>query len=180
MSERSALKKLFCLLALICLAAASTASADEFSKVQCGTDIAKTLIGQRSVNERVVVTEKKYQKLGLKHLGADEISDNLSSINWLICGAEYIVLVDRRNIVGDAMAWPQHSKQAPAFSGICRRAGKELPDVIVGILDATHAGDPLPALSAWKIDQPHAKFVKISTEGLLCPRSGIYTVDGGL
>jgi hypothetical protein len=173
-------KKLSCLLFLICLTSGPTARADEFSKLQCGTDIAKALIGQRSVNERVVVTEKKYQKLGLKHLGADEISDNLSSINWLICGAEYIVLVDRRNMIGDAMQWPAHSKQAPAFSGICRRGGQESPDIIVGILDATRAGDPLPALLAWTIDQQHVKFVKIPTEGLLCPRSGIYTVDGGL
>jgi hypothetical protein len=94
----------------------------------------KALIGQRSVNERVVVTEKKYAKLGLKHLGADEISDNLSSINWLICGAEYIVLVDRRNMIGDAMPWPAHSKQSPAFSGLCRRGGKDLRDVVVGML----------------------------------------------
>jgi hypothetical protein len=169
-----------CLLALICLASGSTARADEFAKVQCGADIAKTLIGQRSVNERVVVTEKKYVKLGLKHLGADEISDNLSSINWLICGAEYIVLVDRRNMIGDAMVWPAHSKQSPAFSGLCRRGSKESPEIIVGILDGTRTGDSLPALSAWKIDQPHAKFVKIPTEGLLCPRSGITTIDGGL
>ena len=168
------------LLALICLASGSFARADEFAKLQCGADIPKALIGQRSANERIVVTEKKYAKLGLKHLGADEISDNLSSINWLICGAEYIVLVDRRNIIGDAMPWPAHSKQSPAFSGICKRGGKELPEIVVGILDATRAGDPLPAFSAWKIDQPRAKFVKITTDGLLCPRSGIYTVDGGL
>jgi hypothetical protein len=90
------------------------------------------------------------------------------------------VLVDRRNMIGDAMPWPAHSKQSPAFSGICRRGGKESPDVVVGILDGTRAGDPLPALSAWKIDQQHAKFVKISTDGLLCLRSGITTVDGGL
>lgn len=173
------MKKLCCLLALICLASAS-ARADEFAKVQCGADIAKALIGQRSVNERVVVTEKKYAKLGLKHLGADEISDNLSSIDWLICGAEYSVLVHRRNVIGDAIAVPAHSKQAPAFSGICRRGGKELPDIIFAILDGARSGDPLPALSAWKIDQQHAKFVKIPTDGLLCPRSGIYTVDGGL
>lgn len=173
------MKKLGFLLALICVTSAS-ARADEFAKLQCGTDIAKALIGQRSVNERVVVTEKKYAKLGLKHLGADEISDNLSSINWLICGAEYSVLVDRRNVIGDAIAVPAHSRQAPAFSGICRRGGKELPDIIFAILDGARSGDELPALSAWKIDQQHAKFVKIPTDGLLCPRSGIYTVDGGL
>jgi hypothetical protein len=173
-------KTLCCLLALICLASGSAARADEFAKLQCGGDIPKALIGQRSANERVAVIEKKYAKLGLKHLGADEISDHLSSINWLICGAEYMVLVDRRNIIGDAMQWPAHSKQAPAFAGLCRRDGKEAPDVVVGILDGTRAGDALPALSAWKIDQQRAKFVKISTEGLLCPRSGIYTIDGGL
>ena len=37
----------------------------------------------------------------------------------------------------------------------------------------------LLALSAWKIDEKNAKFVKASGEGLRCPRSGIYTVDGG-
>ena len=61
-----------------------------------------------------------------------------------------------------------------------KRGGKELPDIIFAVLDSTRAGDPLPATSAWTIDQKHAKFVKISTDGLLCPRSGIYSVDGGL
>jgi hypothetical protein len=171
--------KFGCLLALLCFAPGWIAHADEFAKVQCGGDIPKALIGQRTANERIVVTETKYGKLGLKHLGADEISDNLSSINWLICGAEYIVLVDRRNIVGDAIPVPAHSKQAPAFSGICRLRGKELPDIVFAILDGARTGDPLPAAAAWKIDQPHAKFVKMPTDGLLCPRSGIYTVDGG-
>jgi hypothetical protein len=174
------MKKLGCLLACITVASAQIASADEFDKVQCGGDIAKALIGQRGSNERIVVLEKRHGKLGLKHLGADEISDHLSSINWLICGAEYIVLVDRRGTVGDAMSLPAHSKQSPAFSGMCRVSGKDLPDIIFAILDGTTAKDPLPAVTAWKIDQQHARFVKLSSEGLLCPRSGIYTIDGGL
>ena len=174
------MKKLGCLPVLICLAAGSPARADEFAKVQCGADIPKAVIGQRGANERVVVTEKRYEKLGLKHLGADDIRTNLSSVDWLICGAEYSVLVDRRNVIGDAIAIPAHSKQAPAFSGMCLRAGKELPDIIFAILDGATAKDPMPATAAWKIDQAHAKFVKISADGLLCPRSGIYTVDGGL
>jgi hypothetical protein len=37
----------------------------------------------------------------------------------------------------------------------------------------------LPAQVARTIDQQHGKFVKASTDGLVCPRSGIYTVDGG-
>lgn len=174
------MKKLGCLLALVTLASVQIASADEFEKVQCGADIAKALIGQRGANERIVVIEKRHSRLGLKHLGADEISDNLSSINWLICGAEYIVLVDRRGVVGDAMPVPAHSKQLPAFSGMCQVRAKDLPDIIFAILDGASAKDPLPAVTAWKIDQQRAKFVKISTEGLLCPRSGITTVDGGM
>jgi hypothetical protein len=168
------------LLTIICLASGQIARADEFAKLQCGADIPKALIGRRSANERVVVTEKKYGKLGVKHLGADEISDNLSSVDWRICGTEYSLLIDRRNIISDAIAIPAHSKQAPAFSGLCKRGGKELPDIIFAILDGATATDPLPATAAWKIDQPHAKFVKIPTDGLLCPRGGIYTVDGGL
>jgi len=38
----------------------------------------------------------------------------------------------------------------------------------------------MPAVTAWKIDQETARFVKISSQGMLCPRSGVYTVDGGL
>jgi hypothetical protein len=172
-------KAFSCVLASIYLASGQVATADEFQKVKCGSDVPKAMIGQRSSNDRVVVTEKKYQALGLKDLGADEISDNLSSINWLICGAEYIALVDRHGLVGDVMPVPPHSKQSPAFSGICQIKGKDLPDIIFAILDAAKASDPLPVQVAWKIDQPHAKFVKIASEGLLCPRSGIYTLDGG-
>jgi hypothetical protein len=165
---------------LIYFALAQVSIADEFQKVKCGADIPKAMIGQRSGNERVVVTEKKYGALGLKHLGADEISDRLSSINWLICGTEFIALVERNGLVSDVLPHPPHSKQSPAFSGICQVKGKDLPDIIFAILDGAQAKDPMPAVTAWKIDQKGAKFVRISSEGLLCPRSGIYTVDGGL
>lgn len=75
------------------------AAADEFKNVKCGADIPKAIIGQRSVNEKIVKTEARYSALGLKHLGADEISDKLSSINYLICGAEFVLLVERRGTV---------------------------------------------------------------------------------
>ena len=52
--------------------------------------------------------------------------------------------------------------------------------VAFAILDGAKATDSLPAVMAWKIDQQHMKFIKISNEGLLCPRSSIDTVDGGL
>jgi hypothetical protein len=146
------MKKLACLLASVFLACGAPALADEFKNVKCGADIPKALIGQRSANERIMVTEGKYRSLGLKHLGADETSDQLSSINWLICGAEYIMLVDRKGLVRDAIAFPSHSKTSPAFSSYCKLNGKELPDIFVGVLNAEGAGDQLPALHLWKID----------------------------
>jgi hypothetical protein len=173
-------KKFSLILASICLAWGHAASADEFQKVKCGGDIPKALIGQRSSNGRVVVTEKKYAALGLKHMGADEISDRLNSINWMICGAEYMVLVERRGSITDAVPFPEHSKASPAFSGLCQSKGKDLPDILVGVLDGASKAELMRVVTAWKIDKQRAKFVKVSSEGLLCPRSGIYTVDGGM
>jgi len=172
-------KKLACLPAFILFAWGHIASADEFQKVQCGSDIPKALIGQHASNERVAVLEKKYRALGLKDLGADEISDRLSSINWQICGTEFILLVDHGGVVRDALPFPAHSKRSPAFAGICRVKGRDLPDIIIAILDGAPATETLPVQVAWKIDQQHAKFVEASIEGLVCPRSGIYSVDGG-
>jgi hypothetical protein len=168
-----------CLLAAFFLVWAQTAFADEFQNLQCGADIPKALIGKRSSNEPVVQTEKKYRALGLKGLGGDEISDQLSSVNWLICGTEYVELIDRRGLVRDALLFPPHSKTAPAFSGICQARGRDLPDIILAVLDGSSAADPLPVKTAWKIDQKGARFVSVSGEGLLCPRSGITTLDGG-
>jgi len=168
-----------CMLAFVSLAWAQIAIADEFQKVRCGSDIPKAMIGQHSSNGPVVATERKYRALGLKDVGADEISDRLSSVNWQICGAEFIELIDRGGIVRDVLPFPAHSKTSPGFSGFCQLNGRELPDIFVAVLDGTSATDVLPAQVAWKIDQQKAKFVKVSTEGLVCPRSGIYSVDGG-
>lgn len=174
------MSKLAWLLASVGFACAGPALADEFRNVKCGADVPKAMIGQRSANERIVVIEARYRSLGLKHLGADQTSDRLSSISWLICGSEYLVLVDRKGLVRDAIPFPAHSKKSPAFSSYCRLNGKDLPDIFVGVLNAEAAGDQLPALAVWKIDLKSAKFVKASTDGLRCPRSAIYTVDGGL
>jgi hypothetical protein len=171
--------KLACLLAAIYFLMGQFAFADEFQNLKCGTDIPKALIGKRSSNEPIVESEKKYRALGLKGLGADEIADGLSSVNWLICGAEYVELIDRRGVVRDALAFPPHSRSEPAFSGICKAKGRGLPDTILAVLDGSTAADPLPVKTAWKIDQKGIKFVPIPGEGLLCPRSGIITMDGG-
>ncbi len=174
------MKRFSLILASICLAWGHAAFADEFQKVKCGADIPKALIGQRSSNGPVVVTEKKYAALGLKHMGADEISDRLNSINWMICGAEYMVLSERRGSITDAVPFPEHSKEKPAFSGLCQSGGKDLPDIFVAVLDGAPKTDLLPVVTAWKIDKKRAKFIKVPSADLFCPRSGIYTVDGGM
>jgi hypothetical protein len=165
-------------LAAIWLVCAQAAVADQFSKVQCGGDIPKALIGARGANERVVVLEGRNRKLGLKHLGADMVSDDLASINYLICGAEYTVL-DRKGVIGDAIAFPPHSKKTPAFSGVCQLNGREQPGYYLGVINAEAAGDWLPVVAAWKIDEKNVKLVKAPAESLRCSRRGIITVDGG-
>ena len=112
------MKKLAWLLATVFLACGAPARADEFKNVKCGADIPKAMIGQPSLNGRIVVIEAKYRSLGLKHLGADQTSDQLSSISWLICGSEYLTLVDRKGLVRDAIPFPPHSKKSPAFSSL--------------------------------------------------------------
>jgi hypothetical protein len=172
-------KNLACLLAFLSLAWAPGAFADEFRNVRCDSDIPKAMIGQHGSDERVVVLEKRYRALGLKDLGADEIAAGLSTVSWQICGAEFILLVGRKELVRDVLPLPAHSKGTPAFAGICELNGKKLADIIIAILDGAPATDTLPARSAWKIDQQQGKFVKLPVEGLVCPRTGIYTVDGG-
>jgi len=154
---------------------------DGFTGIKCGSDIAKALIGNRMSDETIVVFEKRHADLGLKHLGADEISDRLNSVSWSICGSEYLVLEDR-DIVRDVLKVPPHSKASPEFLGMCDINGKESEDIVVAILDDEKepGASALPAKVAWKIDQKKMKFVSVPVEGLRCPRSGIITSDGGL
>ena len=173
------MKKLSCMLTWIFLAGAQIAIADEFQKVQCYSDIPKALIGQRSSNERVAVLEEKYRALGLKTSVLTKFP-----IGCLRSIGRYVV----RNsfcwsIAADSSAmccrFRRIPRRSPAFAGICQVKGRDLPDIIVAILHGAAAADYLPVRAAWKIDQQHAKFVKVSIEGLDCPRSAIYTIDGG-
>src|SRR4029077_2779539 len=153
-----------------------------FSAIRCGADdVAKALIGKKMSNERIVVLEKRHADLGLKDLGASEISDRLSCISWLICGSEFMLLEDE-SIVRDVLKVPPHSKTAPLFIGTCEMNGKESKDIVVAILDNEKgtSSSVLTAKVAWKIDQKEMKFVSVPVEGLRCPRSGVITLDGGL
>jgi hypothetical protein len=159
----------------------ASAGSDGFSGIQCGSDIAKALTGKRISNETVADLEKRHADLGLKDLGASEISDRLSCISWLICGSEFLLLQDG-SIARDVLKVPPHSKTAPLFIGTCEMNGKEGKDILVAILNTEKepAASVLTAKVAWKIDREAMKFVSVPVEGLRCPRSGVITLDGGL
>jgi hypothetical protein len=154
---------------------------DGFNGVQCGSDIPKALTGKRMSNERVADLEKRHADLGLKDLGASEISERLSCISWLICGSEFMLLQDG-SVARDVLKVPTHSKTSPLFVGTCEMNGKGSKDIVVAILDSEkEAGaSALTAKVAWKIDQKKMKFISLPVEGLRCPRSGVITSDGGL
>lgn len=173
-------KTLTILSAIVLLACGNVSRAsDGFGAVRCGTDIPKTLIGRAMSNESDGVVEARHKDLGLKDLGGSDISERLFLASWRICGDEYAVL-EEKDVVRDVLKFPPHSKDAPEFIGSCRINGKELPDTIIAVLENHKGAEALPATAAWKIDKAGKRLVKLPTAGLLCPRDGVITSDGGL
>jgi hypothetical protein len=157
----------------------SICDADVFDSVRCGSDVRKALLGHTMPNEKVVVLEERHKNLGLKDLGASEVSDRLFLISWRICGEEYVLLEDK-DVVRDVLKFPKHSKDAPAFIGSCQLNGHDVPGTAIGVLKNEDGAEILPAVIAWKIDDKQMKFVELKIEGLRCSRDGIITADGGL
>jgi len=165
-------------LALFC--GSSICAADGFDSVRCGSDVRTALLGCKMSNERIVVLQERHKDLGLKDLGGTEISDRIFLISWQICGEEYVLLEDQKNVVRDVLKFPKHSKDSPEFIGSCQLDGHDLPGTAIGVLKNEKGNEFLPATIAWKIDDKQVKFVKLQTEGLRCSRDGINTSDGGL
>jgi hypothetical protein len=181
--------KIRLLLLVLITVSGSAWALDEFAGITCAADIPKTLTGRREPNERVAATEQHHKELGLKNLGGSEISDRLFLASWQICGSEYELLVDSKTqLIRDVLAFPAHSLASPMFVGACQADGKDMPEVVLAVLnnsanynarDRKQARTMLQATAAWKIDESRAKFAKQSTETLRCPLDGIITVDGG-
>ena len=157
----------------------SICDADGFDSVRCGSDVRKALLGRTMRNERTVVIEERHKDLGLKDLGATEISDRLFLISWRICGEEYVFLEDH-DVVRDVLKFPKHSNDSPQFIGSYQLNGHNVPGTAIGVLKNEAGVEMLPAVIAWKIDDKQMKFVKLQAEGLRCSRDGIITSDGGL
>ena len=88
---------------------------DAFSSIRCGATISNTLIGKVMPQGRVVDIEIRHKELGLKDVGASEISSSLTFESWTICGNEYALLVDRREVVRDVLLLPEHPDVGPDF-----------------------------------------------------------------
>ncbi len=177
------------ILFILIIVSAKAWTLDQFEGIKCGADIPKSLVGKRDSNERVVVLEGRHTDLGLKDLGGTEISDRLFLVSWQICGSEYeLLLHTKTGLIRDVLPFPPHSATSPQFIGTCQADGKEIPEVVVAVLnnsagynarDGKLARTILKATAAWKIDETKEKFVKQSTENLGCPLDGIVTLDGG-
>jgi len=157
----------------------SICDADGFDSVRCGSDIRKALLDRTMPNQKIVVIEERHKELGLKDLGATEISDRLFLISWLICGEEYVLLEDK-GVVRDVLKFPKHSRDSPEFIGSCQLNGHDVLGTAIGVLKNEDGLATLPAVIAWKIDDKQKKFVELKTEGLRCAHDGIITGDGGL
>src|SRR2546425_247129 len=100
------MKKIFVITFLLLLIHGSAQAGDGFESLKCGADIPQALLGKKMSNERVVAIEGRHKDLGLKDLGADEVSKGLTSNSWLICGGEYMLLEDARGLVRDVLLFP--------------------------------------------------------------------------
>jgi hypothetical protein len=185
--KKPGMRKIRVILFLLMVVSGKTWAMDAFEGIKCGADIAKSLIGKRHSNERVVVLEERHRDLGLKDLGATEISDRLFLISWQICGSEYELLVNTKTeLIRDVLPFPRHSSTSPMFIGNCQVDGK--PKAVLAVLD-NNAGynardrklakTMLKATAAWSVDETKEKFVKQPSENLACPLNGIVSSDGG-
>ena len=166
------------IVALSFFCGSSVCDADGFDSVRCGSDVRKALLCRKMSNEAIAVLEERHKDLGLKDLGASEISDRLSVISWRICGEEY-ALLEEKDVVRDVLKFPKHSKESPEFIGSCQLDGQDVQGTATGVLKNEGGVEMLPAVIAWKIDETQMKFVQLRIEGLRCSRNGIITADGG-
>src|SRR5437660_11851702 len=90
----------------------SICNADGFDSVRCGSDVRKALVGRTMSNERIVVLEERHKDLGLKDLGASEISDRLTVISWRICGEQYAIVEDKYYVRAE-LTFPKPSQARP-------------------------------------------------------------------
>jgi hypothetical protein len=159
---------------------------DAFDAVKCDGDVAAALSGKHLGEESDDVLEKKHASIGLKAEGGEIISDDLNYAAWTICGGSFHVL-ERGNVIRGVVR-ADHSRSAPAFLGQCELNGKPMSGLVFAILKPSSTDDAhasardhtlMPAARAWRIDEKSGRFVETSADGMMCPRDGVATADGG-
>jgi len=148
------------------LAAPAHAPAD-FDGIQCGSDIAKALVGRKMANRPAAETEKAYQAIKLKNLGGDDLENGFFDVVWEICGDKYLLLETRDTVV-DAVKLPALSEAALPVSVKCKRNGQDIADVIPIMKPAAKATEA-NVQQAWRIDFKRKKLIPLEGEGLICP-----------
>ncbi len=170
------MKKIFAV-CLFFLGAGVAWAGDEFSSVRCGGDIPRALLGKTVKGEKVRVTEGRHKDIGLEHLGIDELPTDSYLSTWRICGKEYFLLVDGRDVIRDVLLFPGHDTNSPAFGGYCLIDDKEVPDYIYGVLEKKAGMETYSVKAAWKVDEKYRKFVSMPVDGMHCPSDNIFSVD---
>lgn len=147
----------------------NSAYADEFDSIKCNADVPKAVVGKKSLNGTVNSLERKHKDIGLKDLGADGLAeDPYMTISWLICGNEYIFLVDNKTnkgLITDVIEIPKELSKFPrALPGShCVQQSKKVSDDVYAILNKARK-----AKKAWRIDQGQMKFVSIPVTDFSC------------
>jgi hypothetical protein len=125
------MKVLYAIAVVSVLAGGSAEAKDGLDLVRCGGDVAATLRGTHISNGPAVETEARHKAIGLKDLGADELTDDLSGVSWQICGKDYLMLMGAHDIARDVLEIPAHSRLAPEFAGgPCKKNGKDSPALL--------------------------------------------------
>jgi len=187
MTTEQIVKRIAVLLAILAIAAVGATPAvaqnasreasvqDGFEAVQCTSDVPRALIGKRMKNERVVVIEARHADIGLKDLGAYEVSDRMTSITWHMCGGDFMLLQDGASVVRNVLLLPPHEHSQMAFMMACQVNGQSETGIFVALLGKDTGYNPnapdttfYPAEAAWKIDVGRADFLKLPGKGVYC------------
>ncbi len=145
-----------------------TAAKISFDGITCQSDVRKELLGRHMLNEKVMVTERKYKDIGLKGLGGFGLQeDPYFVIWWEVCGREY-VLLETQNIVRDVLASPLTDSAYSFQIATCTSDDKELEEVVI-----TYSVKPTPRgiyrpEFAWGINEKTLKFFKITKGEVVC------------
>ncbi len=139
----------------------------DFDGLTCQSNIAQELVGRKMSNEPVVKTEARYKSLDLKDLGADEISDNLSSIVWRICGNQYVLLM-KKDRVQSALKIPEQFRNSGEVM-TCMPLDKALTGYYLAV-SGKRSAKSIHADAAWVLDEKQAKFVLVESAVLECER----------